>query len=141
MFRKLYSATWMLLLFSASSAYASELVYTPINPSFGGNALNSNHLFNIANGQNDHDDPDGSSRLSKTELEEFNDRIQRLVLSQVASAVARPIVGSGGELVPGTVTTEDFVITVEDLGGDSLRITTLEKLTGEETIFELDQTP
>lgn len=141
MFDKLYITAWMAFLILVTQTHASELVYTPINPSFGGSPLNSSHLFTVANGQNDNKDPNSASRLSKSELEAFNDRIQRLVLSQVASAVSRPIVGSGGELVPGTVTTEDFVITVEDLGGDSLRITTLEKLTGEETIFELNQSP
>ncbi len=130
-----------MLLIAAAPGVASELVYTPVNPSFGGNPLNSNHLFNIANGQNDHGDPGLDNASRKSELEQFNERIQRLVLSQVASAVARPIVGSAGELIPGEVETQDFVITVENIGSDLLRITTLEKLTGEETVFELNQHP
>ncbi len=131
----------MALVVMAASSGASELVYTPVNPSFGGNPLNSNHLFNIANGQNDHGDSGLRGASQKSELDQFNERIQRLVLSQIASAVARPIVGSGGELVPGEVETQDFVITVENIGSDMLRITTLEKLTGEETVFELNQHP
>ncbi len=130
-----------MLLIAAAPGVASELVYTPVNPSFGGNPLNSNHLFNIANGQNDHGDPGLDNASRKSELDQFNERIQRLVLSQVASAVARPIVGSAGELIPGEVETQDFVITVENIGSDLLRITTLEKLTGEETVFELNQHP
>ena len=130
-----------MLLIAAAPGVASELVYTPVNPSFGGNPLNSNHLFNIANGQNDHGDPGLGNASRKSELDQFNERIQRLVLSQVASAVARPIVGSAGELIPGEVETQDFVITVENIGSDLLRITTLEKLTGEETVFELNQHP
>ncbi len=120
---------------------SSELVYRPVNPSFGGNPANSTHLFNIANSQNDHGNPGFTSNNRKSELDQFNERVQRLVLSQIASAVARPIVGSSGELVPGQVETQDFVITVENIGNDHLKLTTLDKLTGEETVFELNQSP
>ena len=34
-------------------AQSTELVYTPINPSFGGSALNGSYLLNNANAQND----------------------------------------------------------------------------------------
>ena len=138
---RMLSVVGAMSLVCSLSSYSSELVYTPVNPSFGGNPLNSGHLLNIAKDQNKHKDSNSFSSLKKTELEQFNDRIQRLVLSQVASAVARPIVGDSGKLVPGEVVTQDFVITVEDIGENSLRITTLEKLTGEETVFELNQSP
>lgn len=36
---------------STGGAVAQDLTYTPINPSFGGNPLNSNHLLSIANAQ------------------------------------------------------------------------------------------
>ena len=38
------------LLFVSPLA-AQDLVYTPVNPSFGGNALNSGHLLSIASAQ------------------------------------------------------------------------------------------
>ena len=34
-----------------TSAAAEDLVYTPVNPSFGGNPFNSAHLLGIANAQ------------------------------------------------------------------------------------------
>lgn len=47
--RSLYlSAAFGLL---AATASAGELVYTPVNPSFGGNPLNSSHLLGLANAQ------------------------------------------------------------------------------------------
>ena len=139
--RKILIGLSLLGSLASLSIHASELVYRPVNPSFGGNPANSTHLFNIANSQNDHGDPAFKSNNRKSELDQFNERIQRLVLSQVASAVARPIVGSSGELVPGQVETQDFVITVENIGNDHLKMTTLDKLTGEETVFELNQSP
>ncbi len=120
-----------------SSLCASELVYTPINPSFGGNPLNSSHLINLANSQNDYKDPDLSGRDKKSSLEDFNDRLQRSILSRLTSVLSSSIVGSNGQVTPGSFETTDFVINVEDLGGDSMRITTTDKVTGDETVFEI----
>ncbi|MDP5335563.1 MAG: curli assembly protein CsgF, partial [Paracoccaceae bacterium] len=39
------------LLALGQGAMAQDLVYTPINPSFGGSPLNSSHLLSIANAQ------------------------------------------------------------------------------------------
>ena len=120
-----------------SNLCASELVYTPINPSFGGNPLNSSHLINLANSQNDYKDPDLSGRDKKSSLEDFNDRLQRSILSRLTSVLSSSIVGSNGQVTPGSFETTDFVINVEDLGGDSMRITTTDKVTGDETVFEI----
>jgi hypothetical protein len=43
---------------------ATELVYTPVNPAFGGNPLNGTWLLNNAQAQNDYDDPDLKDRTS-----------------------------------------------------------------------------
>ncbi|WP_238995824.1 curli assembly protein CsgF, partial [Sphingomonas solaris] len=40
-----------------TSPALAEIVYQPVNPSFGGNPFNSSHLLGIANAQNDYKDP------------------------------------------------------------------------------------
>ena len=45
-------------------ALAQDIVYQPVNPSFGGNPFNSNHLLGIANAQNDFTNPASSSSNS-----------------------------------------------------------------------------
>ena len=55
---------WLLGLGSCGLVQATELVYTPINPSFGGNPLNGTWLLNNAQAQNDFDDPDLKYRTS-----------------------------------------------------------------------------
>ena len=47
----------LLIAACCGQAQATELVYTPVNPSFGGNPLNGTWLLNNAQAQNDHDDP------------------------------------------------------------------------------------
>lgn len=125
---------------SIPAAHATELVYTPGNPAFGGSALNGSVLLNAAQAQNKHRDPDDlSSRLgSRTPLEQFNDSLQRSVLSQLASAATSGVM-SNGKLIPGTVQTGDFSIAISDLGGGMLQITTTDKVTGASTTFQVSQ--
>ncbi len=49
--RMLVMAALVGLVAGVPAASAGDLVYTPINPSFGGNPLNSSHLLGLANAQ------------------------------------------------------------------------------------------
>jgi curli production assembly/transport component CsgF len=115
---------------------ASELVYTPVNPSFGGSPLNGPVLLNSAQAQNKFKDPD-SVDANKTPLQQFQDLLERSILSRLATAATSSVLGSSGQLVPGTVETGNFVITITDLGGGLLRVTTTDKVTGDSSIFEV----
>ncbi|TFW09329.1 curli assembly protein CsgF [Oxalobacteraceae bacterium OM1] len=124
---------------AASSAMATELVYTPVNPNFGGSPLNGAVLLGSAQATNRHKDPDAPvSSLDKTPLQQFNDNLQRSVLSQLAAAATSGIM-SNGKLIPGTVQTGDFRITIADIGGGMLQITTTDRVTGASTTFQVSQ--
>lgn len=122
------------------AVHATELVYTPVNPAFGGSPLNGAVLLNAAQAQNKHKDPDDlSSQLAnRTPLQQFNDSLQRSILSQLASAATSSVI-SNGRLIPGTVQTGDFTIVISDMGGGMLRITTTDKVTGASTTFQVSQ--
>ena len=49
-------------LLLSSGLSATELVYTPVNPSFGGSPLNGAWLLGSAQAQNDKKDPDAIDR-------------------------------------------------------------------------------
>lgn len=119
------------------TAAATELVYTPVNPNFGGNPLNGATLLSAAQAQNKSKDPDSDQKSKQSALEQFNDSLQRAVLGRLASALTSNVVGPNGQLVPGTVETNDFIITIVDTGGGSLRVTTTDKVTGVSTSFEV----
>lgn len=124
---------------------ATELVYVPVNPVFGGNPLNGSTLLGIASAINKHtDDPNrpgvgGSGFTPPTALEQFNDILQRTILGRVAAATTSSIVGNDGRLVPGLVETTDFRINIVDLGGGLLQIITTDKVTGASTSFQVNQ--
>lgn len=125
----------------AGSACATELVYVPVNPSFGGYAANGPGLLASASATNKHTDHGlgGASPFNQTPLQQFNETLERMVLNQLASAATSKLMGQDGKLVPGTFSTANFIITVTDLGGGVLRVTTVEKSTGVTTSFEVGQ--
>lgn len=134
-------ATTLCSLLLCSSASASDLVYYPINPSFGGNPGNAQGLLASASSTNKHvaKSSASSSLFNQTPLEQFNQTLERTVTSQLASAASSRLIGSDGKLTPGTLTTANFTITIVDLGGGILRVTTTDKVTGATTTFTVQQ--
>src|SRR5690606_38775070 len=124
-----------------NGANASELIYYPLNPSFGGNPLNGPVLMNSAQAQNKHTDPSaGAARAGfepKSALQQFNETLERSILNRLASSASASISGPGLGLQPGTVETGNFVIDIVDLGGGLLRITTTDKVNGTSSSFEV----
>ena len=125
---------------AVQSAWATELVYTPVNPAFGGNPLNGSFLLNSAQLQDDYKDPATKDLSTKqSDLEQFNDLLQRTVLNRIASAATRDIIdATTGELLPGTLETTDFVIDIVAVPNtNNLQITTTDKVTGQSTTFQI----
>lgn len=107
------------------SVQATELVYTPVNPRFGGNPLNGSWLLANAQAQNNEKDPDLEDRLSRTgttALQRFTSQLESRLLSQLLTDIE-----SGNE---GSLTTDSFIINLVDVDG-SLNILITDRLTGE----------
>jgi len=134
-----------LLVLATQPAGATEIVYTPVNPSFGGSPLNGPVLMNSANAQNKHTDPALESALSRlsnqTPLDQFNARLQSLVLDRIAQSITGSLFDSQNHLQPGQVETSAFIITIVDIGNNMLLITTTDKSTGATTSFQVSATP
>ena len=132
-------ASLMLLAWTVcGTATASQLLYYPNNPSFGGNPANGAVLMNMAQSQNKYaDNPDlgaSGAAAAETPLQQLNDMLNRSVESQVASAISSQIIGSDGTLHPGTIQTSDFVISVANIPNTGqLLVTTTDKSTGAQT--------
>jgi curli production assembly/transport component CsgF len=124
-----------------AAASASELVYVPVNPNFGGSPSNGPGLLGSASATTKHSQSGlgGASALNQSPLEQFNQTLERMMLSQLASAATSKLMGRDGKLLPGTFSTENFIITVTDLGGGLLRVTTTDKSSGAVTSFEVGQ--
>jgi curli production assembly/transport component CsgF len=75
----------------ATQLQASEIVYQPVNPSFGGNPFNSGHLLGVANSINDYKDPNALNNSDPAK--QFLRTIQSRLLSTIASQVTELIFG------------------------------------------------
>lgn len=124
------------MLVACASVKASELVYVPTNPSFGGSPLHASGMLNVAQATNRHKDPDAAAN-KKNGLQQFTDMLERSILGQLASAATSGVMGSGGKLQPGVVETGNFRIEIVDAGGGVLTVTTTDKVTGASTVFQV----
>ncbi|MDR8525230.1 curli assembly protein CsgF [Shewanella fidelis] len=113
-------------LFLAGASQATELVYTPINPSFGGSALNGSYLLNKANAQNDHT----ATSDEKDFVSRFKESLERNIMNTITRGVA------SGEITDGTYDTGDFRIEVASIGG-GVMLTITNLITGEVTVIEM----
>jgi curli production assembly/transport component CsgF len=123
------------------ACHAGGLVYTPINPAFGGNPNNGVFLLNEAAAQNGKTNPNSSAAgfQQLSPLQQFNQSLQSAILNRVASAITGGVVDTSGRLIPGTIQTSAFTITILDLGNNMVQITTVDKATGQSTQFQVSQ--
>jgi curli production assembly/transport component CsgF len=131
------------------SSQASELVYTPVNPSFGGNPLNSTHLFALANAQRDATARDantsisgsgslnGTGSTSTSAAQLFVQQLQGRLLSALASQVTDAIFGTNPQN-SGTVQFGDTTVTF-DRTLTSIDLTIYDATTGTTTQISVPQ--
>lgn len=114
------------VLAAAGSSAAQDMVYTPINPSFGGSPMNSSHLLGLANAQRTATarkpapGADPTSPSGSTEADLFIRQLQSRLLSGLASQVTDAIFGENQQ-ESGTITFGDTTITFER-SIDSIRL-------------------
>ena len=115
-----YAAAILIAL--SSPAAAQDLVYEPINPSFGGNPFNSAHLLGVANAQNDFKDPNATNRGSQADI--FARQLQSRLLSALSSQIVDAIFGEnpqqsgtirfGGQTITFVRGLEEVTLTITD---------------------------
>ncbi|MDR6982938.1 curli production assembly/transport component CsgF [Rheinheimera pacifica] len=117
-----------LLLFMLSAGIqATELVYTPINPSFGGNALNGNFLLQKAQSQNAHT----ASRPGQSFVDKFREALERSIINSLTRRIA------DGELVEGVYNTGEFLVEVTTGTNGSVIVNITNLNTGEITVITI----
>jgi curli production assembly/transport component CsgF len=119
---------------TCANSAAGDLVYTPINPSFGGNPFNSSHLMGLANAQNEpkrRADEAKSQRSSLTSTERFLQMLQARLYSSLAQQVSEAIFGENAQQ-NGTITFQDQQVAFVNTGTE-IQLTITDFTTGEVT--------
>jgi curli production assembly/transport component CsgF len=120
----------------SSYAVSSELVYTPINPSFGGSALNGSFLLGKAQAQNKHK----AAQSKKSFEEKVSDALERATLSDIVSKYKDTVLGENAGFNNGedsTFISGDYQIDILSANSDSITIEITDLLTGKVTIIEI----
>lgn len=125
------------MLAISQSSYASELVYTPINPSFGGSPLNASMLMNKAQAQNKHK----AHTEPKSYAEKMQESLERSYINRIVREVTDLAFGeSSDENVFGqdsTFISGDHQIRMLTSNPDSITIEITNLISGEVTTIEI----
>lgn len=86
-----------LFFLTISSSFASQLVYTPVNPSFGGSPLNGPYVLGQASANNykflQNPATKQSAQNGPNSIQLFQQEITSSLLSQIATQVGQEIIG------------------------------------------------
>ena len=87
-------------LFAADAANASELVYTPINPTFGGNPLNASQLQYVAGAQKPNAPTATATSTQSAQqntAQQFLQMLQSQLYASLATSVSNAITGQSSQ--------------------------------------------
>ena len=86
------------LISAADAAKASEIVYTPINPTFGGNALNASQLQYVATAQKPNQPTTTSTQSTQqSTANQFLQMLQSQLYASLANSVSTAITGTNAQ--------------------------------------------
>lgn len=108
------------------NANAGELIYTPINPSFGGDPFMGSYLLGKAQSQDTNTDPNARSIESLSSTERLIQSLESRLISQLISDVG------AGNVSEGSFDSGEFGVVVRDEGGQ-LIVRVIDKVTGDVT--------
>lgn len=115
-----------LLLCTPLVGQAGELVYRPLNPSFGGDPFMGSYMLSKAQAQDTNTDPNARRTQPLSPSQRLIQNLESRLISQLISDVGR------GEISDGGFDSDDFSVVVSDVGGE-LTVRVVDKLTGDVT--------
>lgn len=115
-----------LLIATPVLASAGELVYQPINPSFGGDPFVGSYLLGKAQAQDTNTDPNARRAEPTSATERLIQSLESRLISQLISDVSR------GEVQEGSFDSNEFGVVVSDSSGE-LVVRVVDKVTGDVT--------
>lgn len=123
-------ATTSLLSAISLSTFAGELVYQPINPSFGGDPFVGSYLLGKAQSQDTNKDPDARRAEPLSSTARLVQSLESRLISQLISDVG------SGDIGEGSFDSDDFGVVVRDDGGQ-LTVQVVDKVTGDVTTINV----
>ncbi len=118
------------LLTLAGMAQAGELIYRPINPSFGGDPLLGNHLLNKAQAQDTHKDPNAPDFGGFSEVDFFLQDLRADLINRAIDDALDPNNPGGSESV---IDNSSLNVRFVNVGRGAFQMVITDKTTNEVT--------
>ena len=112
---------------------ATEMVYQPINPSFGGNPMNGSYLLNKASGQNKHK----ASVEAKSYADKFQESLERSYINQMVRKITDQAFGESDLQEDSIFSSGDYEILVMGSNPDTISVQITNSVSGEVTLIEV----
>lgn len=125
----LLTATSLLSALSLS-AFAGDLVYQPLNPSFGGDPFVGSYLLSKAQSQDTNTDPSARRSEPLSATARLVQSLESRLISQLISDVG------SGDVGEGSFDSDEFGVVVRDNGGQ-LTVQVVDKVTGDVTTINV----
>ena len=125
--------TWLLLVLGIGTAGATELVYRPISPGFGGSPFNGNYVLGVAEANERQRGP--RPQLFDDPSQQFVRTLQASLMGDIGRRVAEAIFGENAR-DEGRFVFGDITVTFSR-GIESVRIDILDAATGRTTTIEV----
>ncbi|WP_234272031.1 curli assembly protein CsgF [Billgrantia zhangzhouensis] len=119
-----------LFLSCSVGAQAGELIYRPINPSFGGDPLLGNHLLNKAQAQDTHKDPNAPDFGRFSEVDFFLQDLRADLINRAIDDALDPNNPGGSESV---IDNSSLNVRFVNVGGGAFQMVITDKRTNEVT--------
>ena len=123
------------LVFISFNSQAQDFVYEPKNPSFGGQTFNYQWLLSSAQAQNTIEEEKEAPfdfNASRDPLKDFQESLNRQILSQLSRQLVDSQFGTGGKLEAGEYLVGNFQINITDVP-EGINIVILDTATGNQT--------
>ncbi len=134
---KYYNPLFILALTLAPICHAGQLVYKPLNPSFGGNPLNGSFLLSKAQAQNKHK----ANLEQKSSADKLKESIERAYINKIVKEITNLAFGENPEdsIFNGntTFTSGDMQVELITSSTDSITVQITNIITNEVTIIEV----
>lgn len=115
-----------LMMIAVTQAQAGDLIYQPINPSFGGDPFVGSYLLGKAQAQDTNTNPNTRSAQTLSSTERLLQSLESRLISQLISDV------SSGDVSEGSFDSDEFGVVVSDNNGQLL-VRVVDKVTGDVT--------
>ena len=124
---------FILFLFTGNNIFAQQLVYTPINPNFGGSSFNGSWLMAEATAEKHFTASSSSaySPYSNNPLDNFQSNLNSAILSQLSQKIISQVFGENA-LQQGHYQFGNYVVDIQP-GNDGIHIMILDNSSGSKT--------